>query len=123
MIALAKKVIYKHKYVQSVKSKVKLLLKKVQDFKDKFSNVINKGMPCFWDNRGNLLSQEYYQVLIVQKKSEEEKFEDLERRMKGSTIVEKLIEDFEVLTEFKLIQRELSPISFAESANLKVITR
>ena len=40
-------------------------------------------MPTFWDNRGNLISQEDYQALIGQNKSEEDKFEDMERHMKG----------------------------------------
>ena len=97
MIALEDKVIYKHKYVRIIKGKSKVL-KKVQDFRDKFTNVISKGMPSFWDNRGNLISQEDYQAIIVQNKSEEDKFEDLERHIKGSTIVEKIREDCELLT-------------------------
>lgn len=68
------------------REKHKLFLKKVQSFRNKFANIFNSGMPSFWDDKGNLISQEYYQALLIQKKSEEDKFEYLDKHMKGSTI-------------------------------------
>ena len=70
MIMAEKKVIYKHKYVQSVRSKVETLHKKVQHLKNKFTNLFSKGMPYFQNEQGNLISQEDYHA--VQKKSEED---------------------------------------------------
>ena len=40
----------------------------------------------------------YYKALLVHKKSEEDKFEDLDTHMKGLTLVENLNEDFDLLT-------------------------
>ena len=70
MIALENKVVYKHKYVHIFKGKSKVLPKKVQYFRDKFATVISKGMPSFWDNRGNFLPHEDYQALVVHNKGE-----------------------------------------------------
>lgn len=83
MVSLENKVIYNRKYLHSVKRKVESLLKKVQCFQNK----IEKGMPSFWDNKGNIISQEDYQVILVQKRNEDDKFEDLERHMKGLIVV------------------------------------
>ena len=43
--------------------------------------------------------------------------------MKGSTIVEKLSEDFDLLAEFKLIQKCLQPTSYTQSVELEVMAR
>lgn len=84
MIMMENKVIYKHRYVQSVRKKAQTLHKKIQHFRNKFSNIFNKGMPSLWDKEGNLTFQQDYQALLVQNKSEEEKFEDMEKKIKRS---------------------------------------
>lgn len=55
-------------------------------------------MPYFWDKQGNMLSQEAYHSLLVQKKSEEEKFDDPDKHLKGQNIVENLNKDFDLLS-------------------------
>ena len=42
-----KKVIYKQRYVHSVRNKVETLHKKVEHFKNNFTNLLNKGIPSF----------------------------------------------------------------------------
>ena len=74
MIMMENKVIYKHRYVHGVRNKVDPLNNKVQHFKNKFIYLFSKGMPCFWDDKGNIISRENYQALLVEKKSEEDKF-------------------------------------------------
>lgn len=113
LIMAANKVIYKHIYVQSVKRKVENLHKKVQHFKNRFTNLFNKGMPSFWDSNGNLISQEAYDALVVQKKNEEDKFGDLYRHLKGHNIMEKINEYFDLLSKFRLIHKNMQLPSYA----------
>ena len=60
---------------------------------------------------------------MVQNKSEEDKFEYLKKHMKGSTLVEKLSEDFDLLVEFRLIQKGLQPPPYTQSVELEGMTR
>lgn len=55
MNMVADKVIYKHIYVQSVKTKASSLHKKVEHFKNRFTNLFSKGMHSFWNGKENLI--------------------------------------------------------------------
>jgi hypothetical protein len=63
IIISAKKFIYKHNFVQSVQSKVDLLLKKFKSFKSRFNELFKKDLLSFGDNEGKLISQEIYRDL------------------------------------------------------------
>ena len=65
VIISSNKVLCKHGYVNSVQSKVDLLLKKVKSFKDGFKELFKMGLPSFWDGEGKLISQEVYHALLV----------------------------------------------------------
>lgn len=43
--------------------------------------------------------------------------------MKGQTVVEKLNEDFDLLSKFKLIQKNIQTPSYAHSVEFDVVTR
>lgn len=62
-------------------------------------------MTSFWDDKGNIISQEDYRDLLVKNKSEEDKFKYLDKNMKGQIIVENINEDFDLLLEFKFIKK------------------
>ena len=96
---------------------------KVLHFNKKITDLLSKGMPSFWDDKGNIISNEDYEVLLVQNKSEEDKFEDLDKHMKGPIIVEKLNEDFDLLAEIWLIQKNLQNPSYTQSVEIEVIKR
>ena len=49
IIIFAKKLIYKHNFVQSVQSKANLLLKKVKSLKSRFNELFKKSFPSFWE--------------------------------------------------------------------------
>ena len=56
MIMMENKVIYKDRYVHSVRNKVEALHKKLKHFKNKFTDLFIIGMPSFWDDKGNVIS-------------------------------------------------------------------
>jgi hypothetical protein len=69
----------------------------VQDFKDLFEELFIKGLPPFWDGKGELYDQEEYNALLTQCRMDHSKFETLEENLKGATLVEHPIIDFEIL--------------------------
>lgn len=69
------------------------------------------------------MSREDYHSLLVQQKNEEEKFNDMEKHLKGQTIVDKLSDDFELLFYFKEIKNNLPPPSYMLSMELEFMTR
>jgi hypothetical protein len=38
----------------------------IQEFKDAFENLFIKGLPPFFDGKGSLYNQEYYNSLLIQ---------------------------------------------------------
>ena len=51
------------------------------------------------------------------------KFEDLEKGLKGNTIVDKLTNDFKILSQFRTIKSCLPPISYASYVELEVLIK
>lgn len=98
MIVGANKVRYKHIYVQSIKTKEKNIHKKFQHLKKRLTYLLSKGMPTFWNVEKNIIYQKAYHALLVQEKNEEDKFGDINKHLKGQTTVEKLNEDFDILS-------------------------
>jgi hypothetical protein len=76
----------------------------VQEFKDLFEELFIKGLPPFWDGKGKLYDQEEYNARLTQCRMDHSKFETLEENLKGATLVEHLITDFEILNQFKAVK-------------------
>jgi FtsZ-binding cell division protein ZapB len=123
IIIWARKIIGKHNHIKNVQTKAEQMEQSVQDFKDLFSQLFNKGLPSFWDGRGNLISQEEYNVLLTQVRMDHSKFEDLEEGLKGVTIVDKLMNDFEVLSQFRTIRSGLPTILYASCIELEILVK
>lgn len=70
-----------------------------------------------------MISQENYQALFVHQRNEDSKFDDLERHSKGQVIVDKLRDDFDLLSQFKMIVKSLPPLSYTQYIELEVLTK
>jgi hypothetical protein len=51
------------------------------------------------------------------------KFETLEENMKGATLVEHLITDFEILNQFKVVKLGLPVMSYDSSIDLEILIK
>ena len=51
------------------------------------------------------------------------KFEDVENELNGRTIVNKLIDDFKILSQFRIIKEQIPPISYASCIDLEVLIK
>jgi hypothetical protein len=97
LIIWARRVIDKHNLLKSVQTKATRMEQSVQEFKDLVEELFIKGLPPFWDGKGKLYDQEEYNTRLTQCSMDHSKFETMEENLKGATLVEHLITDFEIL--------------------------
>jgi hypothetical protein len=69
----------------------------IQEFKDTFEQLFVKGLPPFWDGKGKLYDPEQYNSLLTRCRMDPSKFDSLEERLKGPSLVEYLTTYFEIL--------------------------
>ena len=106
--------------MKMVQDKANEMLSEVNNFKQVFKELFEDGLPSFWDEEGWMFSQEHYHSLLVQSRMDHSKFDDLEKGLTGKVIVEKLIEDFEILQKFLIIRRGLPKVSYEAYMGLEV---
>jgi hypothetical protein len=106
LIIWARRVIAKHNLLKSVQTKAIQMEQSIQEFKDLFEELFIKGLPPFWDGKGKLYDQEEYNSHLAQCRMDHSKFEILEENLKGATLVECLITNFEILNQFKTMKTD-----------------
>jgi hypothetical protein len=95
----------------------------VQEFKDLFEELFIKGLPPFLDGKGKLYDQEEYNARLTQCRMDHSKFENLEEKLKGTTPVEHLITDFEILNQFKVVKVGLPVMTYASCIDLEILIK
>ena len=51
------------------------------------------------------------------------KFKDIENELDGRLVVNKLIDDFEILSQFRIIKEQIPPISYASCIDLEFLIK
>ena len=90
------KIIGKHNNVRNVQGKANQMIQSVQSFKNMFSQLFQKGIPSFWDDKEKLIPQEEYQNMSIEVHMDYYKFEYLYQGLKGQIVVDKITYDFEI---------------------------
>jgi hypothetical protein len=88
-----------------------------------FKELFIKGLPPFWDGKGNLYDQEEYNARLTQCRMDHFKFETLEENLKGDTLVEHLITDFEILNQFKAVKLGFPVMSYASCIDMEILIK
>ena len=65
--------------------------------------MIEKGLPHFWDQNSYLLKEDYNN-LLVQKRNDHSKFENLEGNLRGEAMVEKLGDTFDLFNQVRRVK-------------------
>ena len=68
-----------------------------------------------------MFNKEDYDNLLAQHRVNHDKFQDLEGTLKGEDLLNKLEDDFDILSQLKYTRRSLSPISFSNCVELEVL--
>ena len=119
----AKTFIEKHDMKTNVKDKAKHMQKEVQNFKGTFKDLFEKGLPSFWDGNGKMILKGKYYSLLKEIITDHAKFQDMEKKLKGEVVIEKLKYDFHLLNQFQLIKSTLPPLSCESYVELEILSR
>ena len=74
---LLQRIIDKDELTKKVHSKIETLQKEIKEMYALFKPLMEKGLPYFWDAKNRLLKKEQYENVIVSKRKDHSKFEDL----------------------------------------------
>ena len=94
----------------------------VKQFQLQFKDVIDKGLPSFWDKDNKLLHKNDYDKLILGERMNHDKFQDMEKGLKAQQIMSKLEDDFDILSQIQKMRKDLPLVSYANCINLEVMT-
>ena len=122
IIIWAKKFVIKHNLLRKVLNKTKQM-EEVRKFKEDFKPLFENGLPIFSNHNGKLLSKEEYNALLTQARMDHSKFEGLEKKLKGESIVNKLSNDFDILAQFKMIKSNSPFLSISPCVELQILVR
>jgi hypothetical protein len=123
LIIWNKRVISKHNLLKSVQAKATQMEQSVHEFKDLFKELFIKGLPPFLDGNGRLYDQEEKNACLTRCRMDHSKFENLEENLKGATLVEHLITDFEIMSHFKAVKLGLLVMSYASCIDLEILIK
>ena len=123
VIVWARKILGKHNHVRNVQSKAKQIQQNVKYFKDLLTQLFQKGLPSFGDDNGRLIPHEKYHVLLTQAQMDHSKFDGLKKEPDANVVIEKITDDFEILSQFRALKAELPPIYYASRIELEVIIK
>jgi hypothetical protein len=82
-----------------------------------------KGLIPFWDGKGKLYDQGEYNAHLTQCQMDHSKFKTLEEDLKGDTLVEHMITNFEILNQFKEVMFGFLFMSYASCIDLEILTK
>ena len=109
--------------MENVKTMAEEMIEEIQDFYKKFKPLFDKGLPTFWYTNDNLFDKEDYDNLLAQQRVNHDKFQELEGTLKGEDILNKLEDDFDILSQLKYVRISLPPISFSNYVELEVLAQ
>ena len=66
-----------------------------------FDPWFKKGLPFFWEEKGDMLTQEEYQDKLIECISDHINFAGMHQSLSGKTIVDKLADEFEMFVFFQ----------------------
>ena len=65
IVSGARKIVAKHKMMETVQAKIEVTEHKVQEVFKLFIPLVNRGLPFFWEEKGPLMSQKECQKFLV----------------------------------------------------------
>ena len=122
IIMRAKKFIEMHELMNKMKVATEKMREDVKQFQLQFKDLVDKGLPSFWDKYNRLLHKNDYGKLLSEERMNHGKFQDMEKSLKVEVIMSKLEDDFDILSQIQKMRKDIPPISYADCINLEVMT-
>ena len=118
-IMLLQRVVDKEDLANKAHTKIDALQKEIKEMYALLKPLMEKGLPYFWDDQNRLLKKEQYENLIVARRNDHAKFDDLEGNLMGEVLVVKLGDIFDLLNMAKRIK--LPSLEVEEYINLVLL--
>ena len=120
-ISRARKVVGKHRMLDTVHAKIYVIDHKIKELIELFKPLVSRGVPFFWEVKGPLLSQKEYLDQLVICRSYNSRFRDMQQAMSRKAIFDKLAGEFELLSYFKATCATIPDFSYTKTMELKVL--
>jgi hypothetical protein len=124
LIIWVKRVIGKHNLLKSIQTKETQMEQSVHESsKICLKNCLSKASHHFGMARENCMIRKNTMLCLTQCRMDHYKFETLEENLKGATLVEHLITDFEILNQFKAVKIGLPVMTYASCIDLEILIK
>ena len=121
MVSWARRVIGKYIMMETVQAKMDIISHRFKEVIGLFTQMVNKVIPFFWEEKGPLLTQEEYLEKLVHRRSNHNKFEDMQQALSEPVVFDKLVGEFEALFDFKAACTKVPNITYSNNMELKVL--
>ena len=115
VISGARKVVGKHRMLDTVHVKIDIIDHKVKEVIELFKPLVSRGIHFFWEEKGPSLTQEEYLERLVLRRSNHNKFGNMQHALLGSIVFDKLARSFELSAYFKATCATVSDFSYREN--------
>ena len=97
--------------------------KGVQTFKKALMPLFFMCLPYFWDEDNKLISDSVYKEIMIKARSDRSKFKDMIKGLKGTVVVNKIRDYFQLPILFKEIKSKLHTITHDPLIQLDVMVK
>lgn len=123
VIMWAIRVICKHNFVNNVKTKAEEMKNATRQMKIIFQPLFKIGLPAFWDPLGRLVPVTGHQPTLLATKMDSLKLDEMPGTLSGSTLCNRLTNDFRILHQFRNLREFMSPMSYTQCIKLEILLK
>ena len=113
----------KRDIIEAVTKKENFLFQRSKDFKVIFEDLFELGLPFFWNEEGDVLSDVAYLTKLQERAKGISDIDQLSSISKGKDLQEILSKDFTILHQLRQLNKGFPPLSYGFYAELDALYR
>ena len=118
-----KKYIMKRDMIELVKEKANFLLQRSKDFKIIFEDLFKIGLPFFWNEDGDVLSDVAYLTKLQERAKDTSDIDHLSSIIRGKDLQNILSKKFSILHQLRNLNKGFPPLSYGFYAEMDALYR
>ena len=113
----------KRDIVEVVTEKENFLVQRSKDFKFLFEDLFKIGLPLFWNEDGEVLSDVAYLTKLEERAKDTYNIDQLSSIIRGKDLQEIMSKDFTILHQLRHLNKGFPPLSYGFCAKLDALYR
>ena len=113
----------KRDIIEVVTKKANFLVQRSKDFKTLFEDLFKLGLPFFWNEDGDVLSDVAYLTKLQERAKDTSDIDQLSSILRGEDLQDILSKDFTILHQLRHLNRGFSPLSYGFYVELDALYR